>query len=65
MKKLFHVKLVDNGRASAVVEDIAIRAVDVGFNSHVGQIGHIVVNDSPHCCDISSELCCPVAKPRR
>ena len=38
-------------------KDTAISALRLGFHSQAGQIGHR--------CDVSSELCCPDAKPRR
>ena len=41
---------------SSVVKHIHIDAGGLGFDSRAGQIGH---------SDVSSELCCPGAEPRR
>ena len=44
-----------------------IAAEDLGFDFRICQIEHSVANGCHecHCCDVSSDLCCPDAKPRR
>ena len=41
------IKIIITRPVNAVVEDIAIGAVGLGFDSLIGQIGHSVVNGSP------------------
>ena len=41
-----------------------IRAGGLGFDSRAGQIGTVSPPARPR-CDVSSELCCPGAMPRR
>ena len=49
-----------------IMHGIAIGAVDLRFDSTLGQIRHSVVNSSLLlCCDFSSKLCYPGSKPRR
>ena len=46
----------------ALVQDIATGAVSLGFDSRASETGHSIVN-ACYLCDVSSELCCPGAKP--
>ena len=52
------------GQFGVVAKVIAFGAGGLGFDSWVGQTGHSVPAVR-HRCDVSSELCCSGAKPRR
>ena len=52
------------GPVGVVVKGIAIGAEGPGFRSRAGQIGTMSLT-ARHRCNVSLELCCPGAKPRR